>query len=941
MKLKDWLFNRVILGMLLFFVLVALWEFRLKPQYRPHYNRAVEHYQRLEYAQALTELEQAHDINANAVEVLLLRGWTNLKLQRYTEALEHNFDPVMRNSPKDSDAYKEAELGASFVALETGRGTMNSEALLSILQERGGDPNVRILVAGALQREGRNLEAAAIYRELRIDKSYGEASRVALEIMFGLKGFTDQAPEGLAPLEKARETRVPFSASGGAFWRAGKDGREKFFVAGVNLAPGAPGYFPGSPPDHGSEYMAWLKAAGEMNANVVRTYSLMPPVFYRAFRHYKAGGGKAVLFQQVWMGSPPNKDLYEPTFVTAAKGQIQHVVDAMHGRGDVPPAIGRTGGVYAQDLAEQVAAFLLGGDIDPSVVAQTNLTNPGKTSYAGQYISANNANATEVWLAEMMDHLVKYETDTYNWQHPVAFTNQPALDPIRHLTETSASEAISVDESRLKVSSRYAAGLFVAYDVYPFQPDFMLHESQYLAARDSEGPNPMSGYLRDLRSRFPYPLVVTEFGVPDSIGISRIHPSGWNHGGLTDQAQADMVRRLARSIRDTGCAGGIVFALADEWYRRNWLTADFRVPAERATLWLDYLDPQNRFGLMGYRPSKWDLFSGNSGGWQRETTLYQKSGGGEEATNIRKVQMAADEAFLYLRVEVACLDCPAAGRRPDGNADFDQAAYAIALNTAPTLVGIEAMPFGGMKVTGGANFLLYLGAPTARLLVSENYYPYQDVPLPGNEKYSELMYRRPLATRVAASGNFVDQIVEPNRPREGRGGTIYPAQRYNRSTLRHGNPNPAAEDYDSLAEWFADVKGKAILVRIPWGKLLVTDPSGLKVFGGFDNTGSAKIFPTSGVDVAVFALKPGTPANEMAKMTVAASLPAASGNKVADLKRFTWKPWETVKPETYLKKAYHAMQKEYSEQSSAQSGKAGGDRSRAAGRGVAGTRSAD
>ncbi|MGH9579755.1 MAG: tetratricopeptide repeat protein [Terriglobales bacterium] len=941
MKLKDWLFNRVILGMLLFFVLVALWEFRLKPQYRPYYNRAVEHYQRLEYASALDELNRAHDINANAVEVLLLRGWTNLKLHRYTEALEHNFEPVMRNSAKGSDAYKEAELGAAFVALETGKGTMNSEALLAILKERGGDPNVRILVAGALQRDGKNLEAAAIYRELRDDKSYGEASRVALETIFGLKGFNDPMPTSLAALEKPKETRVPFSASAGALWRAGKNGRERFFAAGVTLGPGAPGFFPGTPPDHGSVYTAWLKAAEEMNANLVQVNSLMPPVFYRAYRHHTAAGGKAVLLQQVWLGSAPNKDLFDPGYSEEAQATIRHVVDAMHGRGDVPPSIGLTGGVYEHDLAAQVAAFLLGGDIDPTVVAQTNLTNPGKVSYSGQYISANNATATEVWLAGMMDYLVKYETETYNWQHPVAFANQPALDPIRHLTETSASEAVFVDEGRFKVASGFAAGLFAAYDVYPFQPDFMLQEQQYLSARDSEGPNPVYGYLRDLRSRIPYPLVVTGFGMPDSIGISRIQPSGWNQGGLTEQAQADMVRRMARAIRDTGCAGGIVFELADEWYRRNWLTADFKVPAERATLWLDELDPQNNFGLLGYRPSKWELFAGAGGAWQHEATLYQKPGGPEEATNIRKVQMAADEAFLYVRLEVACLDCPAAGKRPDGKADFDQVAYAVALNTAPTLAGIEAMPFGRMSVAEGANFLLFLGEPSARLLIADQYYPFQEEPLPGYSKYSQLTYRRPMSPKIEPAGHFVDMVVEPNRAREGRGGVIYPAQRYNRSDLRHGNGNPTADDFDSLAEWFADVKGKVILVRIPWGKLLVTDPSSLQAFGGFDAAGSARTFPTPGVDVAVFALKPGAPAADLAAMSVAATWPAASGSKLEGLKRFTWKRWETVKPETYFKKAYYAMQKEYSEQTRAQGGVAGGNRSSAALRGAAGVRSAD
>lgn len=926
MKLKDWIFNRVLLGMVLFFIAVGVWEFKLKPDYRPHYNLAVAHYQKQEYQQALGELDQASAIASSRVEVILLRGWTQLKLRHFTEA-EYEFNRVLQYFQHDKEAVEEAQTGASFVALETGRGTMDSEALRLILEGRRGDPNVRILVAGALQREGRNLDAAVIYRELLNDKSYGEAARVALDSIFGRKGFEgDPMPTELAPVRKPSQLTTPFRAASGALWRVAGGGQQRFYVAGVNLGPAAPGYFPGAPPEEGGTYTAWLRRADEMNANVVRVYTLLPPAFYRAYRHFRDGGGKALLLQQVWVGNPAKGDLYDPAFVEETKATVRNVVDALHGRGDVPPSPGRAGGVFEHDLSAQVVGLLLGGDVSGEVIGQTNLINPGKTGYNGKYVSAPNVTPAEAWFAQMLDYLVTYETETYNWQHPVALVNSPALDPIRHPTELPSQEAISIDESRFRASGDFQGGLFAAYDVYPYQPDFMLQDPQYVRARDAEGPNPMAGYLRDLRSRISHPLVVTEYGVPDSIGIARLSPAGWNQGGLDENTQAAMLGRLARTVRDTGCAGGVVFELADEWYRTAWLTRDFSNPPDRTTLWLNELSPASRLGVMGYRTSQWRLFTGRDADWQRTTTLYQSGEGPEAATSIRRVQAAVDEGFLYLRIQVACLDCGGAGRRPDGKPDFDQASWGVALNTIPTLSGIRALPFG-VRMERGANFLLLLGEPTqAKLLVAETYNPYEITG--GNDpRQQKVEHRQPLSLRLAESGAFVDQIVQPNPPREGRGGVIYPGQTWNRSGLRYGNGDPEAKDYDSLAEWYADLKTKSILVRIPWGKLLVTDPSSRKVFSGFDPSGNMQTYPTPGVDVAVFALQPAAAGSAM---SVVMALPAASGGRIDAPKQVTWTGWDSVRPEPYLKKAYHAMQKEFSEQTRAQVGADDGSRVAAA-----------
>ncbi len=909
MKLARLIFNRVILGMVLFFALVALWEFKLKPQYRPAYDAGLNHYRKGDYQSALVEFDKAYRIAPNNADVVIMMGWTNFKLRRLFEAKGH-FDRAIAIDPKA----EEARLGASFVALETGTGELDPAILDTVLKERGSDPDVLILAAAALQKQGRNLEAAHYYRELLADPSYGKASQSALDEIFGLQGFDDPVPQGLAGLFRPAQLQYRHRTSGTDLESRDKGGWARFFVQGVNLAPAAPGFVPGVPPVQGDLYVSWLRQASDLNANVVRAYNLLPPAFYRAYRHHLRGGGKLKLYQQIWVGDPPSQDLFDPAFKEAVRADIRHVVDAMHGRGDVPPKPGRTGGIYEHDFSADVAGFLLGRELEPEVVSQTNLLNAGKTSYTGKYVSAGNASATEVWFAEMLDYLASYETDTYNWQHPVAIVNWPSLDGLVH--PTAASGIATLDESHFKTGESLKAGIFAAYHVYPDFPDFMTTEAKYLNARDAEGPNNFTGYLRDLRARLPWPLVVAEYGVANSLGIGRFHPQGWNLGGHDEEQQAALLSRLTRGVRETGCAGGLVYALSDEWYKASWPNADLQSPFERGALWLSEMEPRKHYGLAGYRTSKWKLFAGDANAWQAETRLYSGSpSAGEGMPRPESVQAAADEAYLYLRLNVSCLDCPGPGRRADGKPDFDQFAFAFALNTLPKVAGARQLPMGNVTLDSGANFVLYLGEPAnSRLLVAQNYVPYEKSANPApNEPL--LTLRRGQSAALVAQAPFVEFSVPMARGRADDFRTVQARDRYAWSELRFGAGTPGSTGFDPLAEWYADLPRKAVFVRIAWSKLLMTDPSSHQAFAGTDEAANLKAMPTAGIEVSLLVLKPASPGGAPQTATVVASFPALNGGKLSAPARFSWPAWETVKPEPFFKKAYYAIQKEYKESS--------------------------
>jgi tetratricopeptide (TPR) repeat protein len=931
--------NRVLIGMVAFFVLVGLWEFRWKPQYRPLYEVGVSHYQAGRFPEALEQFERAYAIAPNSLDVILMLGWAHFKVNHFEDA-RFFFDRALRINART----EEAQLGAAFVALETGRGTLDVDLIREYLGNRGGDPGVRILSAGALVKDGRQFEAAAIYRGLFNDRDYGTASRLAIDEMFGLRGTSDQPPTAFPERRLPDQLDVQFRIADGAFWRLESAGWRAFYMTGINFGAATPGYYPSGQPNDAAEYAGWLERAAALNVNTIRVYSLLPPAFYRAYAKYVEGGGKVALVQQIWIGDPPNGDLFDAGFVEGTRADIRKYVDALNGRGEVAPGRGLRGGVYDRDVAASVAAILLGRELQPSLVAQTNLLNVGIRVHQGRYVRISDATATEVWVARMLDYLIEYETSTYRRQQPVAFVNWPPLDPLFHPTEAPIlqelrfrlargerelelpsgpqddSDVVTIDESRLSITPEAAAGLFASYHVYPHWPDFMFTEPALLETKDANGPNPFLAYLRQLAARVKHPLIVSEYGVPAGNGTSHLHPLGWNHGGHNETEQAALLTRLAQSVKGAGVAGGLAFSLHDEWYKHNWLVRRFEQPEDRGTLWLNDLNPDQRFGLVGFRTSKWKLFTGDEAAWGTEATLLsgtaKATGAGafDGALTLRSLQAAADEGYLYMRLLVGCLDCSPADRRSDGRPRFDKASYAISLNTLPGSAGIQTMPFGSVTVPGGANFLLVLTDPVAaRLLVADNYNPYEVVATPGVAGETELRPRQALTPSIKPRGLFEEVIVEPNVRRFTREGRMLPAQRRSRSELRYGIDDDARPESNSIGEWYADLRTSAILVRIPWNKLFVTDPSSLTVVGGMAQ-GRVNPVATPGIEITAFSLVPtGNPASGPADWTVSQAMPALTERQAGAAPRFTWPKWEVVKVEPYMKKAYAALQPLFAE----------------------------
>jgi hypothetical protein len=340
-----------------------------------------------------------------------------------------------------------------------------------------------------------------------------------------------------------------------------------------------------------------------------------------------------------------------------------------------------------------------------------------------------------------------------------------------------------------------------------------------------------------------------------------------------------------------------VFAWKDEWWKKvaDQFTADYEVPRERDPLWFNVLDPEEAFGLIGYEPAAAvPLLRGRDTDWSRAERLYQ----GQPGAGLGGVHAAADYAYLYLRLDL-----------PPGNIDWSQRQYWFVLNTVPGSAGSRALPETRVRAENGANFLLqFTGPDIARLMITANYNPNHRVQtLPGESHVSR---KKGFTAALADASAFEDIIIEANRPRFTRDGTLIPALDYNRSRLLHGVADRNSPAFFDHATWHYDPASGLLEARIPWALLYITDPSSRRALSGTDGEGAPQARETPGVSVAVLAVSAGA-ANPR---TVFEALPALKESTFESAPRvYAWGAWNQVDAKPFFKPSYFALKELFAE----------------------------
>ncbi|MCI0408617.1 MAG: hypothetical protein L0191_08645, partial [Acidobacteria bacterium] len=352
----------------------------------------------------------------------------------------------------------------------------------------------------------------------------------------------------------------------------------------------------------------------------------------------------------------------------------------------------------------------------------------------------------------------------------------------------------------------------------------------------------------------------------------------------------------------------MVFEWLDQWFRQSWVQRDYETPPNRRVLWTNTMNAGEHFGLMAAdsRGRGKHTLSGEPAEWAGQAPWYAESKPGlpvpsgdrfDPGRDLKALYLDADESFLFLRLAVEKLDNDA-----DGQPDWEQAQYLVGLGTAPNVGGLTYLPFViPIRFPMGMNYAIQLAGPSsARIWVASTYNPFRIASVEGIPTQTTLSSKLGWKASVSSSGTFESQIMEPNRRRYSRDGRYFPPQRYERGILRFGSLNPQAADYDSLAQWRANVQTNTIDLRIPWSLLGVTDPSSFKIVAGLERDGTVITAETPGLYIAAFSYRPQPGARTRPIMEqghpVSDALPGMTGPgtlPTASLKPYRWAGWNT------------------------------------------------
>jgi tetratricopeptide (TPR) repeat protein len=629
----------------------------------------------------------------------------------------------------------------------------------------------------------------------------------------------------------------------------GVGGFRPLWIKAVNIGAALPGRHPSEfPPDDGT-YEQWLALVDSMGANAVRVYTIHPPHFYRALAAWNTAHSDRPLWliHGVWTEPPPGaqEEQYDDSaWVGQFHDEMRRVVNLIHGHAIIERRPGHAAGRYEHDVSRWTLGYIIGREWEPYSVVAFARSNSAHSAYHGRYVEIDGGNAVETWLAEVSDYMVTYEMELYNTQRPLAYTNWPTLDPLVHLTEASREEearwqlelaevlpessreydndAIGLDAVKMHATRAYPAGVFASYHAYPYYPDFMVLDPGYLQANAPEGPSAYFGYLRELVEHHgDMPVVISEYGVPSSRGNAHMQPQGWNHGGHSESDQARIDARLTRDIHAAGAAGAGLFALIDEWFKKNWVVIDFEQPLERNRLWLNALDAEQNYGVIAMRAGSRDsviTIDGAGDDWRDRGRWYVAPNDTTlpVALRLRDFRVIHDEAYVYLRLLVGAID-------------WSRGRYLVGISTIGDSLGDSRLPYTGLRSPAGLEFVVDLRGPEdSRLLVDSPYNLYKRVPIRGSQAAATIaVYNRPFHSVPNDDGIYDTLRVTINRRRIGRDGTVYPERTDDRNRLLF-----AQQQQTTLADWYADSTTGTIEMRIPWGMLHVLDPSSHLVLQG-------------------------------------------------------------------------------------------------------------
>jgi hypothetical protein len=690
----------------------------------------------------------------------------------------------------------------------------------------------------------------------------GIACSVVVMAVLALTGCLGSEEEDAGPEFEPRRVAgltLPARVEGRSVEAATKSGFGPLFWAGVNLGSTIPGRAPGEVAATRRDYDRWLSGIGDLGARVIRIYTILRPSFYDALADYNRDHEDRPLFfiQGVWLPGEEefvaSGNAYEPSVTRGFKAEIDDATAVVHGDAELPERPGHAGGTFRSNVSRWMLAYSIGIEWDGQAVHSTDRRNAGVEPYRGRYFRADaNATPMESWLASMLDHTAAAEAER-GWSRPLTFTNWLTLDPLDHPYEPLPREDLgSVDATHIAATRAWPGGFFASYHAYPYYPDFMRLTASYQTyKRPRDGKvDPYSGYLNELRAHHGRQAVmITEFGVPSSLGVAHLGPLGRDQGNHSEQEALRMNDDLLRNIEEEGYAGGIHFEWIDEWFKITWNTVEHELPADRRQLWRNDLTNEEFFGLIAADPGSEPAVTldGEDGEWEENGSQVIAESQGP----VREVRAVKDEQSLYLRL------------RLDQSESWRERPITIGLDTRPG--GNRGLP-DHLGVFSDADVALVVGRDQAQLFQAAWWEPTRIQYGPLGTGYIDVER----ADLRPNSGAWVHPLQILNRPYVVPAtGERRPVEVHDLGRLPIGSGDPSSPDFDNRT--LVAAQEEVVEVRLPWALLGYSDPSSLMLLEVHPN-GPATTLKGGRVGIAVL----------------------SDGSDLLTTSGYAWDPWQRV-----------------------------------------------
>lgn len=512
------------------------------------------------------------------------------------------------------------------------------------------------------------------------------------------------------------------------------------------------------------DYIKWFHHIGEMNANSVKVNTIQTPEFYNALSSYNKNTEKPIyLFQVVLIDEillNEIKDPFKLDNIVPFKEDINKTIDIIHGNS----------GKYNTDVSSYLMGYILGVKWNPVVVDYTNRNREDKKEYEGQFVYTEAARPFENFLANVMDHTISYEMEKYKWQHPISFVNSVSTDILVHTYEPLKDEdLVSINPNVIKLKEN-AAGQFASYEVYPYYPEFLNLDPKYTKFIDHRGKaNNYAGYLKDLISAHEIPVIISDFGLPSSRGLSHVSVHGYNKGLLSEDEQGTLLANMFEDIIIQGGAGGIISYWQDQWDK-----------------WSNAQNSDEQFGILSFDLLKVKV-DGDIGEWKKNKVEALYTIDKKTENKIKSLYTDHDERYLYFAIQFSDLK----------ESNLDTLIFLDILKNQ----GKNRNPFNEDIVVNGTDYIIHLRKDgLSRILRADNSSEKEDEFIPIDIKLNE-------------------EIIHYKT------GQIIPSMSYDTGILREGNGNPDSKYYDSLTDFNISTQNNLIELRIPWSLIGFVNPS--------------------------------------------------------------------------------------------------------------------